>query len=213
MCCFAVRFCLSSLDILSKQKLQLPVFQHINSYLNIMKKILYTSIFICCFRTSSGQNVTDSGVYLLHKFEQNIGKEKYTITKNGNNLNYLVDFKYIDRGSPVHLTAAIQLTSAIEPLSFRIKGGTSRFSSVNDSVVIKNKIASVKVDDAFYTKTLLPNSFPIAGYSPATAQMLLVQYWKQHNKPANINMLPYGTVQVNKDGNDTLTFNNTSIIL
>jgi hypothetical protein len=178
-----------------------------------MKKILYTSILICCICTSFGQTVTDSGVYLLHKFEQNIGKEKYTETKNEDNINYTVDFKYVDRGAPVHLTAALQLTVAMEPLSFRIEGGTSRFSSVNDSVVIKNKMASIKVDNTFYTKALLPNSFPIAGYSPATAQMLLVQYWKRHNKPAKINVLPYGTVRVNKDGNDTLTFNNTSIIL
>jgi hypothetical protein len=43
--------------------------------------------------------------------------------------------------------------------------------------------------------------------------MLLVQYWKLHNRPANIHMLPYGNVQVYKDGNDTLTFNNNAVIL
>ncbi len=178
-----------------------------------MKKILCVSLLLCCICTSNGQMVTDSGVYLLHKFEQNIGKEKFTETKTGDIINYAVDFKYVDRGSPVQLTAAFQLTAALDPLSFRINGGTSRFSSVNDSVVIKNKIASIKVDDSLYTQTLLPNSFPIAGYSPATAQMLLVQYWKLHNKPSIIHMLPFGTVEVNKDGTDTLTFNNNSIML
>ena len=178
-----------------------------------MKKILCVSLLLCCICTSNGQIVTDSGVYLLHKFEQNIGKEKFTETKTDDIINYAVDFKYVDRGSPVQLTAAFQLTAALDPLSFRINGGTSRFSSVNDSVVIKNKIASIKVDDSLYTQTLLPNSFPIAGYSPATAQMLLVQYWKLHNKPSIIHMLPFGTVEVNKDGTDTLTFNNNSIML
>ena len=178
-----------------------------------MKKILCVSLLLCCICTSNGQIVTDSGVYLLHKFEQNIGKEKFTETKTDDIINYAVDFKYVDRGSPVQLTAAFQLTAALDPLSFRINGGTSRFSSVNDSVVIKNKIASIKVDDSLYTQALLPNSFPIAGYSPATAQMLLVQYWKLHNKPSIIHMLPFGTVEVNKDGRDTLTFNNNSIML
>ncbi len=178
-----------------------------------MKKILCVSILISSIYTSNGQMVTDTGVYLLHKFEQNIGKEKFTETKTDDIINYDVDFKYVDRGSPVHLTAALRLTAALDPLSFRINGGTSRFSSVNDSVVIKNKIASIKVDDSLYTQTLLPNSFPIAGYSPATAQMLLIQYWKIHNKPAIIHMLPYGKVEVNKDGIDTLTFNNNSIML
>jgi Amidohydrolase family len=178
-----------------------------------MKKILYTSMLFCCTFTSFAQTIISSGVYLLHKFERNIGKETYTETQNGNNLNYTVDFKYVDRGSPVSLTASLLLTPTLEPVSLLIRGGTSRFSSVNDSVVINNKMASIKVDDSLYIKTLQPHSFIIAGYSPATAQMLLVQYWKKHNKPATINTLPYGSVQIKKDGNDTVSFNNKAIML
>src|SRR5438477_58569 len=86
----------------------------------------------------------------------------------------------------------------VRKFSFRINGGTSRFSVVHDSVVINNKNAFIKVDDSSFTKTIQPNSFTIAGYSPATAQMLLIEYWKKHNKPSTINMLPYGIVQINK---------------
>ena len=171
-----------------------------------MKKILTALILFCCIRNSLGQAIADSGVFLLHKFEQNIGKEKYTVTNNGGIINYAVDFKYIDRGSPVHLTAAIRFNKALEPLSFRVNGGTSRFSSVNDSVVITGKTASVKVDDSLFTKTLQPNSFPIAGYSPAIAQMLLVQYWKNTANPS-YTYAALRNVSINKDGNDTLTFN------
>ncbi len=109
----------------------------------------YENTASCCkffiqHLTSFTQSITDSGTYLLHKFEQNIGKEKYAVTKNYNNINYAVDFKYVDRGSPVNLTANLQLTKAFEPVSFRINGGTSRFSSVNDSVVINNKTCVYK---------------------------------------------------------------------
>jgi hypothetical protein len=178
-----------------------------------MKNILGASMLVCFIGITYGQTTTDSGVYLLHKFELNIGKEKYTSIKSGNIINYVVEFKYVDRGSPVRLSAVMKLTDALDPLSFRIEGGTSRFSSVKDSVVLKNRKAFITVDKNFYTKTLLPNSFPIAGYSPVTAQMLLIQYWKRHNKPETIHMLPYGNAKVNKDGNDTLTFNNNTIVL
>ena len=163
-----------------------------NAYSCIMKTLLLTTILLFSIYTSFTQTITDSGTYLLHKFEQNIGKEKYTVTKNDNNINYNVNFKYVDRGSPVSLTANLQVTPALEPVSFRINGGTSRFSAVNDSVVINNKTALVKVNDSTFTKTIQPNSFTIAGYSPATAQMLLIEYWRKHNKPSTINMLPYG---------------------
>jgi hypothetical protein len=90
-------------------------------------------------------------------------KKKYIIRKENNNINYDVDFKYVDRGSPVNLTSTIQLTADLEPLYFRIKGGTSRFSTVNDSVVINNNNAVIKVDDSSITKTLSGINFPVAG--------------------------------------------------
>ncbi len=157
--------------------------------------------------------ITDSGTFLLHKFEQNIGKEKYSVSKSDGIISYKIDFKYVDRGSPVPLKATILLTSVLEPVSFRIKGGTSRFSSVNDSIVIHNRSAVIKVDSTLSTQVLKQNSFPIAGYSPATAQMLLVQYWKKHSRPAVINMLPSGSVQIKKDGEDTILFKNSKIVL
>lgn len=191
----------------------LPFWNKKTSYSCSMKTLFLISTFLFTIHTSFSQTITDSGTYLLHKFEQNIGKEKYTVAKNPNSINYDVDFKYVDRGSPVSLTATMQLTNTLEPVYFRINGGTSRFSSVNDSVVINNKTALIKVNDSTFTSRLQPNSFTIAGYSPATAQMLLIQYWKKHNKPSTINMLPYGSVQIAKNGEDTFSFNNNSLVL
>ncbi|MEO8405700.1 MAG: amidohydrolase family protein, partial [Chitinophagaceae bacterium] len=172
-------------------------------------------LILCCFlQTSFAQQVVkDSGIFLLHKFEQNIGKEKYIATQTGNVITYDVKFKYVDRGSPVGLRANFRLTPALDPLSFVVNGGTSRFSAVNDSVVINGKTAVIKVDDKSFTKTLTGINFPIAGYSPAVAQMLLIQYWKKHNKPQKINMLPSGVAEIKKDGQDTLTFNSKRLIL
>ena len=166
----------------------------------------FTSLFA---QTSS----VDSGTFNIHKFAQNIGKEKWIKTKRGDTIEYKIDFKYVDRGSPVALKATLALASSLEPISYRIKGGTSRFSSINDSVVIKNKAATIKVDSSFYTKNLTGINFPIAGYSPATTQMLLIKYWQKQKEPQLIHMLPFGDAQINKDGMDTVLFNNKNIVV
>ena len=74
----------------------------------IFSAVLLQFFFISiCF----SQHVTDSGTFLIHKFEQNIGKEKYTVIKNNTSINYLVDFKYVDRGSKVSLTSKLEFNS------------------------------------------------------------------------------------------------------
>ena len=56
-------------------------------------------------------------------------------------------------------------------------------------------------------------TFPVAGYSPGTVQQVLLQYWKNHHQPVSIYTLPFGSVQIKKDGNDTLSFDNKPLIL
>ena len=172
-----------------------------------MKKIflIIVSVFnlLFCF---SQQMQTDSGVYLIHKFEQRIGREKYTSFKNGAGTSFHVDYKYIDRGSPVSLEYNIHLTNELRPVTFGIKGGTSRFTTVHDSATFLDHQVYVKVDDSSYSHALEKNSFPVAGYSPATGQMLLLQYWDSRHRPETIRTIPFGSVQIIRDGTDTLTF-------
>lgn len=180
-----------------------------------MKKSLFF-LFLHFFISTSlfAQTLAvDSGVFYIHKFAQNIGKEIWVKTKTVGTVRYDMSFKYIDRGSPVTLKASLALSSALEPVSYRIKGGTSRFSSINDSIVIKNKEANLKVDDSSYTKNLTGISFPVAGYSPAATQMLLIDSWRKHNEPKRIHMLPFGDAEINKDGEDTVLFNAKNIVL
>jgi len=178
-----------------------------------MRKLFIVACLVSCIKIAAQSSSSDSGTFLIHKFEQHIGREKYTVTKNANTLKYNIDFAYTDRGSPVTLKAMLQLNPNLQPLAFTIKGGTSRFSSVNDSVVINNKTVEMRIDDSSFNEPLQQNSFTIAGYSPATAQMLLIQYWKKHDKPANIHTIPFGSVQVRIDGLDTFSFNHNSLIL
>jgi imidazolonepropionase-like amidohydrolase len=177
-----------------------------------MKKYFLFAMLIASLNNCSAQ-VPDSGSFFLHKFAQNIGKETYKLTRSGSTLTYNIDFKFIDRSSPVPLKAQLVTTSGYEPISLFIKGNTSRFSTINDTIRIQNKNVSIRVDDSIHTETLAPIAFPVGGYSPGTVQMALLQYWKKHGEPKNIPLLPTGVVSISRQGKDKLSFMNEPLVL
>jgi imidazolonepropionase-like amidohydrolase len=169
---------------------------------------------LACLPTcAQAQAPADSATFLLHKFEQRIGTETYRLTRTAQAHTYDVDFKFVDRGSPVVLKANIAVTPAGEPLRLAVKGQTSRFSTINDTIRIEKGQVRVRVDDAVRTEPLPALSFPVAGYSPGTGQWLLLRYWQQHGRPASLAMLPSGTVRIREDGQDTLQFQNRPLLL
>ena len=179
-----------------------------------MKKYFSCLLLSGLFFNAQAQNATpDSGVFLLHKFQQHIGKEIYHIVNNKDSKAYIADFKFVDRGSPVPLKAELRVNPVLEPLGLSIKGNVARGATVNDTITIRGSLAHIKVDDAVSDKKIEPFTFPIAGYAPTIVQQVLIQYWKKHNEPANINTLPTGSVQIHRDGADTLTYNNKPLIL
>jgi len=180
-----------------------------------MIKAAFATLLISTFagRLVAQQPVKDTGTYIIHKFAQAIGTEKFIITTSANGITGKVTFKYVDRGSLVSLKANVQLTPALQPVMFAIKGGTSRFSTVDDSIAVNSKVVFTRVNDSSYTLPLAAGNFPVAGYSPATQQMLLVKYWQKQGRPKSIQTLPTGNVQVSKDGADTLLLNGNKVML
>lgn len=155
----------------------------------------------------------DSGSFFLHKFAQNIGRETYKINRSNNTITYDIDFKFVDRSSPVPLKAQLVTTAGFEPVSLFIKGNTSRFSTINDSIRIQNKNVAIQVNDSAYNQTFKAIAFPVGGYSPGTVQMVLLQYWKKHGEPKSIALLPTGEVTISKQGKDELVFMNKNLTL
>jgi len=159
------------------------------------------------------QDSGDSVSYFLHKFAQNIGKETYRVRKTDSGYTYSVRFRFVDRGAAVPLQAKLSVTRDFEPVSFWIKGNTSRFSTIDDFVVIQHGKATIRVNDSSYIKEVEPLSFTVGGYSPGTVQMLLLQYWKRHGRPALLHLLPTGSVSIRKAGMDTLSFSSHRLVL
>lgn len=176
-----------------------------------MKKALLLTI--SCFVFFGAYAQSDTGTFFLHKFQQHIGKETYRVTKDKDSIVYKADFKFVDRGSPVPFKAELKVTPGLEPLEFNIKGQFSRFSTINDKVKISGRQAHVQVDDSVHDIKIQSLTFPMAGYAPVIGQQVLLQYWMRHHKPASINTLPTGSVQIRTDGADTLTYDNKPLIL
>ncbi|QEC78173.1 amidohydrolase family protein [Mucilaginibacter ginsenosidivorax] len=180
------------------------------------KNILLAPLLALAFNVKAQTTLpTDSGTFFLHKFAQHIGKETYWVTKYKDAIKYTVDFKFVDRGSPVPLKASLKVDRDGYPIELVIKGKTSRFSTIDDSVRVVDRNGVVfRVDDkvtAYKMHSLI--NFPVAGYSPTLVQQAMLQYWKKNKQPASIRTLPFGSVQIKKDGTDQLTFNGKPLLL
>ena len=140
----------------------------------------------------------EQGTFHLHKFEQLIGRETYTLTRTAGEVVLKSDFKFTDRGTPVPLAATLVMEPDLTPREFQIKGKISRFSEIENSV--KGRSAG---------QVTIPQGekfFDIEGYAPVSLQMMLVRYWRSHGSPKLLKTLPRGDVEIQEVGTDTFTF-------
>ncbi len=149
--------------------------------------------------------IIEQGKFVLHKFEQPIGEETYEITRDGDSLGVKIDFKFTDRGTPVPMTATFRSADDLTPRAFEIKGKNARQSSIDEAVEIQPDKVRLRDRDK-WTDAARPNQFfTIAGYAPATMQMLMVRYWATHGSPAQLDTLPSGHVKIEPRGKDSIS--------
>jgi imidazolonepropionase-like amidohydrolase len=147
----------------------------------------------------------DQGKFILHKFEQPIGEESYVATKQGNSLDVKVNFKFTDRGKAVALQAEFRGSEDLTPESFTIKGDNARAVSIDEEVQVQPEDLRIR-DRDHWTDAARPGKFfTIAGYAPATLQMLMYRYWVTHGSPAELMVFPNAKLKVEPRGKDTVT--------
>src|SRR5580700_10308503 len=146
----------------------------------------------------------EQGKFILHKFEQPIGEETYEVTKDGESLGVKMDFKFTDRGTAVPMTASFRGAADLTPESFEIKGRNSRSTTIDDAVEIQAGKVRVRDRDKWTESSRPAQFFTIAGYAPATMQMLMVRYWATHGSPTQLATLPSGQVQIEPRGQDSV---------
>jgi imidazolonepropionase-like amidohydrolase len=154
------------------------------------------------------QSIVEEGKFRLHKFEQPIGEESYAITREGGSLAVKMDFKFTDRSTEVPLSATFRGAADLTPQSFEIKGKTSRLSTINEAIEIQPGKVRFRNREQWTDLAVPPQQFfTIAGYAPATMQMLMVRYWATHGSPSDLPALPLGTIKIEARGADSITVN------
>ena len=147
-------------------------------------------------------SVVESGKFRLHKFEQPIGEETYEVTREGNSLVTKSNFKFTDRGSPVPLTTTLKTNADYTPESFEIKGSTSRGSTIDDTIQINGKSATIREGKDTRQAAVPAKFFTIAGYAPTAVQQMLMRYLAKNKISGALETLPGGSVTIEKRGTD-----------
>ena len=155
--------------------------------------------------TSDASSPIEQGKFTLHKFEQPIGEETYEIKRDGDSLTVKVDFKFTDRGTAVPLSATFRGAQDLTPQPSKSKARRRRSVSIDEAVTIDAGNVHFRTRDK-QSDSAAPSGpfFTIAGYAPATMQMLLVRYWATHGSPAQLATLPSGSVKIEPRGQDTI---------
>src|SRR5271170_7719639 len=152
-----------------------------------------STLFVCLLLLSSSPLVmlaqttsaNETGKFTLHKFEQPIGEETYTIAHEGGSLTLKTDFAFTDRGSRVPLSATLKAADDYTPQSFVIKGNTSRMSDIDSDVELNGSNATIRRGKETSSVAAPQSFFTISGYAPVAVQMALIRYWRAHGSPHN----------------------------
>ncbi|HEY6765207.1 MAG TPA: hypothetical protein VI386_10565, partial [Candidatus Sulfotelmatobacter sp.] len=159
----------------------------------------------------SPSDVVEHGKFRLHKFEQPIGEETYQTSRDGDSLVTKIDFKFTDRGSDVPLAVTFRSAQDLTPQVFEIKGKTARSAEIDQTVEVqKNKVRLRNRTQWTDAAVPPPAFFTIAGYAPATMQMLLVRYWATHGSPLDLPALPAAHIKIEPRGQDSIVVNGKS---
>ena len=149
-----------------------------------------------------------SGKFRLHKFEQPIGEETYNeggATAGGVFVRtFTIEFQFTDRGTAVPLHTMFSALEDMTPTSFQIIGRNARTAAINQAVEVASDKLRVREDKDWHEEPRPEKFFTVAGYAPATMQMLLVQYWKAHGSPATLKTFPTGEVKIEPRGTDEI---------
>jgi amidohydrolase family protein len=174
---------------------------------------------LLCLRASAidcqaaAQDSTESGTYRLHKFEQAIGEEKYTIERTADEMAVTSAFEFTDRGTKVSLSSKLKTSPALVPISFSAVGGTARGSTIDASVEVRGDKVRVRLEKETAETPRPAKYFFLAGYSPTVMQMMLMRYWEAAGRPAKLQTFPAGELSIEDRGTDTFTVNGQSLKL
>jgi imidazolonepropionase-like amidohydrolase len=159
------------------------------------------------------REAAERGTFRLHKFMQPIGTETYELARDGDALALTSKFEFSDRGTAVPLAATLRTRQDLTPLSFELKGKTSRFSTVDTRIEVAGTTATVTDGEATRTEAVPERFFTTGGYAPVSVQMALLRYWLAHGSPPRLRTVPVGEVTIADRGEDVFEVNGSRVAL
>ena len=144
--------------------------------------------------------------FRLYKFQQPIGVERVIRVHNADGtMDIRTNFTFTDRNTPVPLAAELTLGKDGAPVQYRAWGSTSRFTRVDDLVSVEGGAATVERDGKV-EKSRAPAAFFAAdSYAPVAVTEAMWRYWSSHGRPAELPILPSGSVSFQSRGKDDVT--------
>jgi imidazolonepropionase-like amidohydrolase len=149
---------------------------------------------------------TDRVAFKLFKFLGETGAERDTyVALPGGGVEAKALFSYRDRMStvPVAATFAIAPDGALR--RYAAWGKTSRFTTIDDAIVVHGDTVDVTREDGHTTTRAVPPGVVgvASGYAPMLAQDLLLREWGQRGRPHTMSLLPEGEATIESRGKET----------
>lgn len=150
--------------------------------------------------TAAHAGAVEEGSFVLHKYKQPVGVERYTIERSGGGLALHADFAFKDRGTPVALAADMMLDADGAPQRLVMKGKSARTNDVD--LLLEHDAGGVRIVDGGSERHAGPAGFLLGGYAPVALQQQLMRRWIALGRPASIDVAPLGSVRIRRSGID-----------
>jgi imidazolonepropionase-like amidohydrolase len=160
--------------------------------------------------------VVEEGTLRLYYLQLPLGQERYSLSREGDDLLLISDFDFTDRGGRVELGASLRMAGDLTPKRFEARGKSYRFVNVDSEVEVEGGSATVRVRDRTDRVAIPESFFTVDGYAPFAVQMMLVRYWNAHGRPEVLATLPgepWNDVRIEHRGRDSVDVGSGARIL
>lgn len=157
--------------------------------------------------------LVEEGTFRLHKFEQPIGEEKYSVLREGDELQLAVTFHFNDRGQDVPLSAFLRMAQDLAPRSMEIHGDMARGTPIDDAVLVEKDKILTRTNAEWLISERPGQFFTVATYAPAALQMMLLRKWQTSGRPKKLQTFPAGVLAIEDRGPDEFLVNGSKVNL
>jgi len=158
--------------------------------------LLTVALALC----ASAQTSSSDPTFLIFKYQHTVGSETDQCNRDTAGTRCHAHFQLAFTGSSIALDADIQTGPSLQPISYSAKGQNSTRSFLDLNITIDGQQAMIR-DTGVERTVLVPHDFfTLEEDVPFITQELLFAYWRAHQKPQSIPLLPAGEVQIRQRG-------------